>query len=166
MSDEIFALMEAAETTQKAAQALIEKADKQARAAQAVLDKLDSMSAVVASRIKEEAARAIKEATTEATANLDSRIERLRMLAAWWPLIFAVMALVVFEAFFYIYETRTLQRLDDVRAELRARQTELARTPNVIKYTGFDGKQHYGVEVFEHSRPSELTGGKWCIDFK
>lgn len=166
MSDEIFALMEAADTTQKAAQALVEKAEKQTRAAQAAIAKLDALPAAVTSRITGEIAKAIKEAASETTKNLDNQAKRLQMVGAWWPLIFAVLFLTLFGVLFYAYEAKKLNELTEVKAEIQVRRAELARTPKVVRYTDDKGNQYFGVEVTEHARPMKMTDGTHLIDFK
>ena len=176
MSDELFALVEAAEQNQKAVAILTDRAEaaiaKLEKLPEAITNKLAHIPANVSRETTETVQKTLNEATYKAAKNLNELAKHLRGVGAWWPLIFAVFVLGFFALGVHMWERKTLKNLESIKAEiqayqreLNARKVELARTPKVVMYTTSDGKEAFGVQVSESARPMQMNSGIWLINF-
>lgn len=174
MEDEhVYGLMAAAEASQKALENAIEKLEKTVSALKGAGEELKSLPAAVSRQAAGATGKAIREAIAEAGTTLEGAARRVHTVAAWWPLIFAVLVLALAGVIVFAYESGTLRALQEVKNEIAAyeneisrRRVELGKMPKVIEYKGPDGKMRYGVEVSAKAEPLCWEDGRCIVHFK
>jgi len=153
--EQLYAVMEAAETNQKAAEAVISKLEKLPAA----------ISAEVAEKVSHKATEAAKD-LDRARRRLCDAVSTVRSVGAWWPLVLPIFATAFLGLILFVYERSQIRTLGHLKEEIAARSNDLAKLPKVISYTTHNGKQSYGVQVSKNARPIEMTTGIWLIEFE
>jgi hypothetical protein len=177
MSDEqVFAAMEAleglvkaAESSQKSVQAFVqtstENNEKISRTAQAAIAEMRQLPQAVATQIRGDVARAVKEASNEAVAELNGTVKRIKTVATWWPLILPMVVAVAITALLLTFSNNRIETVQELNAQIEERRQVLARMPNVVRYTD-NGETKFAVEVEATARPMQMSNCSWLIDFK
>lgn len=177
MSDEqVFAAMEAleglvkaAESSQKSVQAFVqtstENNEKISRTAQAAIAEMRQLPQVVSAQIRGDVARAVKEASNEAVAELNGTVKRMKTVATWWPTLIPIAVTVLTIGLLSIVTNNRIETAQELNAQIEERRQTLARMPKVVRYTD-NGETKFAVEVEAYARPMQMSDGSWLINFK